>query len=495
MFADRFSSLWGLVAPNVTWRQIRGASPRLYFGSSTLILVAWWISCLVGAWYTRLRRTRLEDPAFQAIEPTFSYRTRTLAAWASCFAVLTCWLTFGDKAFLYRALSYLPIVGHFRVPWRYGILTTLCVAIVAGLAFAQLVSMLRSGRKSSWTSLILPWTAVVLSIAVAIWSGFRLGPAKQTPHLFSLLAIGPLFVCLTALALTFATRGHRFGLLAICVLTVVDFGLFTTGTTKGQAFWKQMPSYRDYRRKTPAPPPQRTARVADFAPFINLCLFRDIRTVNGYVAMRPRRLLDYQRLDVLRVSGVSYYRRKGRRRFRPEFSHPDQVPLKLKPLGPALPGGWYPIPDPLPRARLVSAVHVSTNPARDLKRIDPATTAIVTSPLSLSCSPPGSAVLKVDRPGRIVVNSRATGRQLLVISESYHPGWQARLDGRPTGLERVYGDFIGCVVPPGKSRVEFVFRPLSLWLGKLISLLSLAACLLLLSYRHIASLAKRVSSH
>ena len=42
-------------------------------------------------------------------------------------------------------------------------------------------------------------------------------------------------------------------------------------------------------------------------------------------------------------------------------------------------------------------------------------------------------------------------RQLLVVSESYHPGWQAAVDGVPQPVLRVNGDFLGCVVGPGKA--------------------------------------------
>jgi uncharacterized membrane protein YfhO len=62
---------------------------------------------------------------------------------------------------------------------------------------------------------------------------------------------------------------------------------------------------------------------------------------------------------------------------------------------------------------------------------------------------------------------------LLVVAESYHPGWRASVDGVPLSVYRVNGDFLGCVVGPGKRRVVFSFQPESLARGRLMSYLGL----------------------
>jgi len=55
------------------------------------------------------------------------------------------------------------------------------------------------------------------------------------------------------------------------------------------------------------------------------------------------------------------------------------------------------------------------------------------------------------------------------VAESYHEGWRASIDSRPVEVFRVYGDFMGCLVEPGKHHVNFVFRPTSLQRGKMAS--------------------------
>ena len=57
-----------------------------------------------------------------------------------------------------------------------------------------------------------------------------------------------------------------------------------------------------------------------------------------------------------------------------------------------------------------------------------------------------------------------------MVSESYDDGWTAAIDGQPVEIERVNGDFLGCVVPVGEHDVTIEFRPAHLKWGKSISL-------------------------
>ena len=67
----------------------------------------------------------------------------------------------------------------------------------------------------------------------------------------------------------------------------------------------------------------------------------------------------------------------------------------------------------------------------------------------------------------------APARQLLIVSESYHEGWRARVDGRATRVFRLDGDFLGCVVPAGRHDVRFRFQPRGEQAGAWLSVLGL----------------------
>ena len=84
--------------------------------------------------------------------------------------------------------------------------------------------------------------------------------------------------------------------------------------------------------------------------------------------------------------------------------------------------------------------------------------------------------MTAERPGRLEIEVDCPAPQLLVVAESYHRGWRATVDGEPQDVYRVNGDFMGCLVEPGKHRVVLDFQPDSLERGWLASCLGLACC-------------------
>jgi Bacterial membrane protein YfhO len=134
------------------------------------------------------------------------------------------------------------------------------------------------------------------------------------------------------------------------------------------------------------------------------------------------------------------------------------------------PDGWTRVTDPMPRARLVANARQSERIGSEILHIDPARVALLDRPLDDPSGEPGSARILVDRPGRIDVETSAPGRQLLVLTERFHPGWRATADGRELQTLSVYGTYLGCVVNPGTSRIQLVFAPQSLTVGIAVTL-------------------------
>ncbi|MCC6179971.1 MAG: hypothetical protein IT305_32050 [Chloroflexi bacterium] len=62
----------------------------------------------------------------------------------------------------------------------------------------------------------------------------------------------------------------------------------------------------------------------------------------------------------------------------------------------------------------------------------------------------------------------------LVLTDQYHRGWRAEIDGQPTPVYIANFLFRGVYLPPGPHTVDFVFDPLSLRLGRAITLTTLA---------------------
>ena len=108
---------------------------------------------------------------------------------------------------------------------------------------------------------------------------------------------------------------------------------------------------------------------------------------------------------------------------------------------------WSQVPDPLPPARLVTRVVRSDNPAADLAHIDLRREALCEyMAWPLPPGTPGTAQFTLRSGGRLSVNVSCSSPQLLVIAESYHPGWRCTIGNCPVPIYRVNGDFLGCIV-------------------------------------------------
>jgi hypothetical protein len=67
----------------------------------------------------------------------------------------------------------------------------------------------------------------------------------------------------------------------------------------------------------------------------------------------------------------------------------------------------------------------------------------------------------------------------LVLTDTWFPGWRARVDGDETPVLRAHHAFRAVALPPGRHDVELAFRPRGLVLGAIVSGLALAVVLAL----------------
>ena len=89
--------------------------------------------------------------------------------------------------------------------------------------------------------------------------------------------------------------------------------------------------------------------------------------------------------------------------------------------------------------------------------------------------PPGNAEMTRNEPNRVEVKTESAAPAILVLSANHYPGWRASVDGRPVDVIRVNYNLRGVAVPAGNHLVAFVYRPKSVLVGLVISLLALAA--------------------
>jgi hypothetical protein len=89
-------------------------------------------------------------------------------------------------------------------------------------------------------------------------------------------------------------------------------------------------------------------------------------------------------------------------------------------------------------------------------------------------APRGSARLVTDDAERVVLRATAERPGLVVLTDTWFPGWKAKVDGREVPVERVNYTLRGVAVGAGIHSVEFTYEPLSWRIGWITSTLALA---------------------
>lgn len=86
-----------------------------------------------------------------------------------------------------------------------------------------------------------------------------------------------------------------------------------------------------------------------------------------------------------------------------------------------------------------------------------------------------------DRPEHVTLDATLSAPGLLVLADSFFPGWQASVDGRPAEILRTNYAFRGVALPAGTHRVEFRYRPRAFYAG--VALAAVAALAALVARR------------
>lgn len=72
-------------------------------------------------------------------------------------------------------------------------------------------------------------------------------------------------------------------------------------------------------------------------------------------------------------------------------------------------------------------------------------------------------------PGRVRIVTDADAPAVLVLTDTWYPGWRAEVDGRPATLWRADHAFRAVAVPAGRHEIVMRFRPRSVALGAALS--------------------------
>lgn len=81
----------------------------------------------------------------------------------------------------------------------------------------------------------------------------------------------------------------------------------------------------------------------------------------------------------------------------------------------------------------------------------------------------GQATVSSFAPEEIVIDLSTRANALLSLALPHYPGWQARVDGKPTAIIRAYAGLSAVEIPAGSQRLILSFAPPSYTLGLVIS--------------------------
>jgi hypothetical protein len=113
-----------------------------------------------------------------------------------------------------------------------------------------------------------------------------------------------------------------------------------------------------------------------------------------------------------------------------------------------------------PPAFVVGCVERTSDAVAALDGLDPRRWAIVETEVAVpDCREGPMREATTERPRAGEVRVAATGPGLLVLTDSWYPGWRATVDGVETAIVRADATFRGVVVGEGDHDVVFRYRP------------------------------------
>src|SRR5262249_13484712 len=92
-----------------------------------------------------------------------------------------------------------------------------------------------------------------------------------------------------------------------------------------------------------------------------------------------------------------------------------------------------------------------------------------------SSAPPAagaSATLTHYGGEQVQISAAATAPSLVVLTDSYYPGWTATVDGHPASLQRVDYVLRGVRIGPGRHTIVMRYQPTAGTMGGVISVLT-----------------------
>jgi hypothetical protein len=149
--------------------------------------------------------------------------------------------------------------------------------------------------------------------------------------------------------------------------------------------------------------------------------------------------------------------------------------------------GGHEIEDTLPRAYAAGRVETVSDRAAMLRavgnpRFDAREVAFSSDP-GLEGNYPGSSAAgiewKRDDPDHLALQVSAPDRCFVVVADTWAPGWNARIDGKPARVTLVDAALRGVPVPAGSHGLDLVYTPPGWAIGRALAAIGWVAWLIM----------------
>jgi hypothetical protein len=148
------------------------------------------------------------------------------------------------------------------------------------------------------------------------------------------------------------------------------------------------------------------------------------------------------------------------------------------------PSWLYMIERPVPRVYVVNKTLVETNSKEILRQLgspdfDPMQEVVLDTELAIKPQHPlvATATIVHHENQSVTVQASLNDSGVLVLADSYYPGWKVYVDGREEVIRRANLFFRAVPLPAGSHTVEFRYEPRSFTIGLAISIATLFAIL------------------
>ena len=395
----------------------------------------------------------------------------------SAMALLSLLFSMASSNFIHGLLySTVPVFGMARVPARLIVLFDFAAAPLAAFGFDALMARRSSIWLRRWMLGLIVLAAVVLGTA-GIMRARRIDFDER-------FVFSGLIAALLAIVL-FAWRrsaiSPRFVAAPVLALLTLEFG---NGLSHGLRNRAEMDESSPWRRL------QETAGVAAFlrqqpqplrlhyddnAIPANIGDWHGIDALEGFTAGVTENIyrigVHTERTQDLLGVGYTLARQPSRAGQVALFEGAAGVRVFQNPN--AFPRAWV-VHETRRVSRHDELYALLQQPGFDLRKTAP----ILEHPPRLETCEGRDQVDYVERnSNRIALRVDTSCTGMVVLADTWYPGWRAAVDGTPAVIHEVYGALRGVVVPTGEHRVEMTFRPWSVRIGAAMTALGFLAAL------------------